>query len=129
MSNKIKFDAKFDDEYTIISVPEYEGFPIINDVEYYLLGDCLDIEQYCYTIEMEDDTFSAFFVQKTGGGGMTPKGDQWYEELTKDEAYYIVSYVLSTTLNIENFELETDYNGFLDANPIIEYGIESDTEK
>ena len=90
--------------------------------EFFLDDSYLDIEEFTYEYEFEEfdedgeeyeeDVFRPCILTKIGGSGMTAKGDQYYDQLTKREVDGIVKEFIQEALGLTDFEVTTESDDF-----------------
>ena len=118
---KIKYTIEFDGEYNFVSIPELDGKEICEyPDDYFFDDDHLDEMHFCYTASFEpfdSDVFTTIAIQKEGGNDQLPHATSYYEQLTREEADYIIGEFINRALGIDNLELETDSTDFLAQNP------------
>ena len=74
---------------------------------------------FSYTASFEpydSETFTTIAIQKEGGDDQQARATSYYEQLTREEADYIIGEFIRSCLDISDFELETDSTNFLEAN-------------
>ena len=108
------------DECTEIEVPALEGRPQTGSLDTFICeDDVLDIMHFSFGTEFEpydSEVFTTLSVRKTGGTGETARGDEYYEQLTREEADFIVKYVLEQTLGIKDAAVTTNSDDFIEEN-------------
>ena len=123
MPRTIKYEHDYYDDVSHINVPELNGLPLKETpYEFFLDDSYLDIEEFTYEYEFEEfdedgeeyeeDVFRPFILTKIGGSGMTAKGDQYYDELTRREVDGIVKEFIQEALGLTDFEVTTESDDF-----------------
>ena len=64
----------------------------------------------------DSETFTEIEIQKQGGDDQSARATSYYEQLTREEADCIISEIIRTTLELEDFALETDSSDLIEAN-------------
>lgn len=128
MSTDFDFDFNFDVSYdgtSHITVPELEGEKILERPDEDLDFCFLDTEHFTYSLEFDPsdtEVFTRFEVSKVYEPVIQYEDDDedYSVKLTYDEAVDIVSYVIETCLDIEDFDVHSDSTDLLDENEIPE---------